>query len=98
MVGKVSHLMQDGHRTGPPGIRCATAGRAAFPELGLDPAVWTPHRRSGSTVRRGARGRGGGNLNREAAMRIVEQTVSAGDRSVFDVHEFLSRPLFAHLA
>jgi Pyridoxamine 5'-phosphate oxidase len=31
-------------------------------------------------------------------MRIVEQKVSAGDRPVFDLSEFLSRPLFAHLA
>jgi hypothetical protein len=35
---------------------------------------------------------------REVAMRIVEQSVSAGDRPVFDLGEFLSRPLFAHLA
>jgi hypothetical protein len=31
-------------------------------------------------------------------MRIVEQSVSAGDREVFDLDEFLSRPLYAHLA
>ena len=31
-------------------------------------------------------------------MRIVEQKVSAGDRPIFDLHEFLTRPLFAHLA
>lgn len=31
-------------------------------------------------------------------MRIVEQKVSAGDCPVFDLGEFLSRPLFAHLA
>jgi hypothetical protein len=31
-------------------------------------------------------------------MRIVEQSVSAGDRPIFDLAEFLSRPLFAHLA
>jgi hypothetical protein len=31
-------------------------------------------------------------------MRIVEQRVSAGDRPIFDLAEFLSRPLFAHLA
>ena len=31
-------------------------------------------------------------------MRIVEQTVSAGDRAIFDLDEFLSRPLYAHLA
>jgi hypothetical protein len=31
-------------------------------------------------------------------MRIVERKVSAGDRPVFDLGEFLSRPLFAHLA
>jgi Pyridoxamine 5'-phosphate oxidase len=31
-------------------------------------------------------------------MRIVERTVSAGDREIFDLDEFLSRPLFAHLA
>ena len=30
-------------------------------------------------------------------MRIVEQTVSAGG-AIFDLGEFLSRPLFAHLA
>jgi hypothetical protein len=31
-------------------------------------------------------------------MRIVEQKVSAGDRALFDLEEFLSRPLYAHLA
>ena len=31
-------------------------------------------------------------------MRIVERTVSAGDREIFDLDEFLSRPLYAHLA
>jgi hypothetical protein len=31
-------------------------------------------------------------------MRIVEQSVSSGDRPVFDLIEFLSRPLYAHLA
>jgi hypothetical protein len=31
-------------------------------------------------------------------MRIVEEKVSAGDRPLFDLGEFLSRPLFAHLA
>lgn len=31
-------------------------------------------------------------------MRIVEATVSAGDRPLFDLGEFLARPLFAHLA
>src|SRR5262249_57004585 len=31
-------------------------------------------------------------------MRIVEQKVSAGDRPLFDPDEFLSRPLYAHLA
>ena len=31
-------------------------------------------------------------------MRIVEESVSAGDRPVFDLAEFLARPLFAHLA
>jgi pyridoxamine 5'-phosphate oxidase-like protein len=31
-------------------------------------------------------------------MKIVEQKVSAGDRMLFDLGEFLSRPLFAHLA
>jgi len=31
-------------------------------------------------------------------MRIVEQKVSAGDGPLLDLHEFLSRPLFAHLA
>jgi hypothetical protein len=30
-------------------------------------------------------------------MRIVEQSVSAGDRPIFDLAEFLSRPLFARL-
>jgi hypothetical protein len=30
-------------------------------------------------------------------MRIVERTVSAGDREIFDLDEFLSRPLYAHL-
>jgi hypothetical protein len=31
-------------------------------------------------------------------MRIVEQSVSASDHQHFDLAEFLSRPLFAHLA
>jgi Pyridoxamine 5'-phosphate oxidase len=31
-------------------------------------------------------------------MRIVEQKVSAGDRALFELDEFLSRPLYAHLA
>ena len=31
-------------------------------------------------------------------MRIVEQKVSAGDRPLFDLGEFLSRSLYAHLA
>jgi hypothetical protein len=31
-------------------------------------------------------------------MKIVEQKVSAGDREIFDLGEFLSRPLYAHLA
>jgi hypothetical protein len=31
-------------------------------------------------------------------MNIVEKSVSAGDRAVFDLDEFLSRPLYAHLA
>jgi hypothetical protein len=31
-------------------------------------------------------------------MKIVEKTVSAGDRDLFDLEEFLSRPLYAHLA
>jgi hypothetical protein len=31
-------------------------------------------------------------------MRIVEEKVSAGDCPLFDLAEFLSRPLFAHLA
>lgn len=31
-------------------------------------------------------------------MRIVEQKVSAADRPLFDLEEFLSRPLYAHLA
>jgi hypothetical protein len=35
---------------------------------------------------------------REVAMRIVEKKVAAGGRPAFDLSEFLSRPLFAHLA
>jgi len=31
-------------------------------------------------------------------MRIIEKHVSAGDREIFDLEEFLSRPLYAHLA
>jgi hypothetical protein len=31
-------------------------------------------------------------------MRIVERTVSAGDRAIFDLDEFLARPLYAHLS
>jgi hypothetical protein len=31
-------------------------------------------------------------------MKIVEQKVSAGDAAIFDLDEFLSRPLYAHLA
>ena len=31
-------------------------------------------------------------------MHIVERTVSAGDRELFDLDEFLNRPLYAHLA
>jgi hypothetical protein len=31
-------------------------------------------------------------------MRIVEQRVTARDREIFDLNEFLSRPLYAHLA
>jgi hypothetical protein len=31
-------------------------------------------------------------------MQIVEQSVSAGNREVFDIEEFLTRPLYAHLA
>jgi hypothetical protein len=31
-------------------------------------------------------------------MRIVEEKVSSGDRPLFALAEFLSRPLFAHLA
>src|SRR5262245_14449061 len=31
-------------------------------------------------------------------MRIVEQKVSAGDRPLFELGEFLSRPLYAHLS
>jgi hypothetical protein len=31
-------------------------------------------------------------------MNIVERTVSAGDRDLFDLDEFLARPLYAHLA
>src|SRR5947207_15727654 len=35
---------------------------------------------------------------RGATMQIVEKKVSAGDREIFDLEEFLSRPLYAHLA
>jgi hypothetical protein len=31
-------------------------------------------------------------------MNIVERSVSAGDRAIFDLEEFLCRPLYAHLA
>ena len=31
-------------------------------------------------------------------MKIVERSVSAGDREIFALDEFLSRPLYAHLA
>lgn len=31
-------------------------------------------------------------------MKIVEASVSAGDRELFDLEEFLARPLYAHLA
>ena len=31
-------------------------------------------------------------------MRIIEKKVSAGDREIFDLDEFLSRQLYAHLA
>ena len=31
-------------------------------------------------------------------MKIVEQSVSAGDRPLFELEEFLARPLYAHLA
>ena len=31
-------------------------------------------------------------------MKIIEKSVSAGNRAVFDLDEFLSRPLYAHLA
>lgn len=31
-------------------------------------------------------------------MNIVEKSVSAGDREIFDLDEFLGRPLYAHLA
>jgi hypothetical protein len=31
-------------------------------------------------------------------MKIVEQSVSSGDHALFDLNEFLSRPLYAHLA
>jgi hypothetical protein len=31
-------------------------------------------------------------------MKIIEQSVSGGGRTVFDLEEFLSRPLYAHLA
>jgi hypothetical protein len=33
-----------------------------------------------------------------ALIRIVEKKVSAGNRGIFDLDEFLSRPLYAHLA
>lgn len=33
-----------------------------------------------------------------ATMKIVEKKVSAGNREIFDLDEFLSRPLYAHLA
>lgn len=35
---------------------------------------------------------------RRACLKIVEQKVSAGGRDIFDLDEFLSRPLYAHLA
>jgi hypothetical protein len=31
-------------------------------------------------------------------VRVVERKVSAGDRAIFDLDEFLARPLYAHLA
>jgi hypothetical protein len=31
-------------------------------------------------------------------MKVVEKTVSAGNREIFELDEFLSRPLYAHLA
>jgi hypothetical protein len=31
-------------------------------------------------------------------LQIIEQKVSAGDRPIFDLNEFLARPLYAHLA
>lgn len=31
-------------------------------------------------------------------MQIVEKKVSSGDREIFELDEFLSRPLYAHLA
>jgi hypothetical protein len=34
----------------------------------------------------------------ETGMRVLERKVSAGDREIFDLDDFLSRPLFAHLA
>jgi hypothetical protein len=33
-----------------------------------------------------------------SSMNILEKKVSAGDRALFDLDEFLSRPLYAHLA
>jgi hypothetical protein len=36
--------------------------------------------------------------NPRPMMQIVEQKVSAGNREIFDLHEFLARPLYAHLA
>jgi hypothetical protein len=35
---------------------------------------------------------------RKGIVKIVESKVSAGDREIFDLDEFLSRPLYAHLA
>src|SRR3954470_12033350 len=40
----------------------------------------------------------GRNVEGHALMKIVEQKVSAGDREIFDLEEFLARPLYAPLA
>src|SRR5262249_13773906 len=37
-------------------------------------------------------------VQRCLVMKIVEKSASAGDRAVFELDEFLSRPLYAHLA
>src|SRR5262249_42710037 len=42
--------------------------------------------------------RGIGRCQRGCGMKIVEKKVSAGEHEIFDLDEFLSRPLYAHLA